>query len=194
MVWSCSSNPPLFDRNHNCILLYVSSNIVIQAFFTVLLEFWNQSTNLSPRGTRQLKWPTSMYCFHSCTSTRQRILRQNTRTTNKKNSPVVFEVFRRKCGKKSIQQKSWSWSKAALMEFCPQYCARIATEIYDKWRVLSWLLTAFDVHKVLSRKCRRTMVKYYSFWETFNESSQCLLISPKEFLFFQALSKLETHS
>ena len=86
--------------------------------------------------------------------------------------------------KKSIQQKSWSWSKAALMEFCPQYCARIATEIYDKWRVLSWLLTAFDVHKVLSRKCRRTMVKYYSFWETFNESSQCLLISPKEFLFF----------
>ena len=39
------------------------------------------------------------------------------------------------------------------MEFCPQYCARIATEIYDKWRVLSWLLTAFGVHKVLSRKC-----------------------------------------
>ena len=58
------------------------------------------------------------------------------------------------------------------MEFCPQYCARIATEIYDKWRVLSWLLTAFGVHKVLRRKCRLTDYQklfwinllYFFFW------------------------------
>ena len=60
------------------------------------------------------------------------------------------------------------------MEFCPQYCARIATEIYDKWRVLSWLLTAFGVHKVLRRKCRltdycrlfRISLRFYSYLGT----------------------------
>ena len=41
-----------------------------------------------------------------------------------------FELFR---GNNTEKKNQFNKKVcAALMEFCPQYCARIATEIYDK--------------------------------------------------------------
>ena len=42
--------------------------------------------------------------------------------------PAVSELFRRKCEKNQFYKNVG----VGALEFCPQYCARIATEIYDK--------------------------------------------------------------
>ena len=101
--------------------------------------------------------------------TKQRILRQQSTTKYHENLNFFVEIILKK---NQFNKKVC----AALMEFCPQYCARIATEIYDKWRVLSWLLTAFGVHKVLRRKCRLTdycrLFRIYLFNKTINEFSE----------------------